>query len=78
MTAVSLDRYLKICHLSYGKTNMYLYIDDCVTCDCGKAVLSVIVYYTEIIMRFFRILFLNIEGSTQRRETYLHDPRNPS
>ncbi|OWK55809.1 Opsin-5 [Lonchura striata] len=23
MTAVSLDRYLKICHLSYGKTNIY-------------------------------------------------------
>lgn len=64
MTAVSLDRYLKICHLSYGKTNIYLYIDHCIIYDCREAVLSAIVYYTEIIIKLFRMLFLKIEGST--------------
>lgn len=78
MTAVSLDRYLKICHLSYGKTNKCLYIHNCISYDCRKAVLSVVVYRTEIIIKLFGILFLNIEGSTQRRETCLYDPRNPS
>lgn len=72
MTAVSLDRYLKICHLSYGKTNMFLYIDYCIIYECRKAVLilSAIIYYTEIIIKVFRILFLTIEGSTQRREKF--------